>query len=217
MTHANESEEIECDKCTAACDEALDSTQILAHECTKRYLNGLDELLEQLSKTELYSLVSSTMETKRKLQKIIENDIVNSPGIASPNVPIRSRKSSVQTIEKLPRSNSLFKNHMLPDLIGSLQRLDSNSRQASSLSLVSITSGNVSDFVAFLTMFLYALFTYRPSLYENFSKCGSSKLVEQIRGIVALNDSTPHLLREEIMFLRDQMSALNELVPIENK
>ena len=169
---------------------ALSPTDAADGESLKEYLQGLDKLLQQVSSTKLYQIVSKSLAMKKKLERIDSNPSVYS---LFENINVQSPMIDGALIDGVP-----LEIRRLRSVSGM-----SMSRRDSFASIVP-PSQNVNDFIAFLTMFLLALFSYYP-LYEKVQKTDT----QELKVIFDLSH-LPEPLSTEVQLLKDQIAALME-------
>jgi hypothetical protein len=161
-----------------------------SHTCDdhlKLYLEGLDNLLQQISSTALYKLVWNSFGIKKKIERI---DSQTSCGFTS----FHSRQGSeVSRPDSLSRSQSM--EH-------SLSRSKSMEHIQSIRKSLSVTSP-VNDFSAFLTIFLFALFNLFPEDKLD------DRVLSELKALVEEKNLSDPLLTE-VGLVKDQILAFME-------
>jgi hypothetical protein len=155
------------------------SSEQTEKETLKSYLEGLDQLLQQVSSTKLYKLVSNSIALKKKIERI--DSVSSLEGLV--HSPLLDVTESLGT----PRLSALRTSY---------------SRRESYASIVP-PSHKVNDFNAFLTMFMFALFAYFP-LFEHVPIPEVSVEMKELFDYRAL----PEPLCTEVKLLKDQITAL---------
>ena len=143
------------------------------------YLKGLDNLLAQIASTKLYHLVLNSFGMKKKLERI-DSQVGNESDFFQ--IP--------KLLDALEIHNSPVPNS--PRMIGSLRRSISNSH-----------TSQVNDFVAFMTIFLFALFSLFPDDRIDDDALAELKLL--------VNDTQlPDPLLTEVRLIKDQILSFME-------
>ncbi|TPX51971.1 hypothetical protein SeMB42_g01740 [Synchytrium endobioticum] len=146
----------------------------------EEYVEGLDVLLCQIAKTGLYRLVSESMEVKRMVKRAAgrrgESMLMNMECV---NGASGANSGPSTTASPLMRATSLI--------------IHDEERDQGC------------DFLAFLTIFLYAFLSYQPIL---------SSLPPGIGAQVNIEDDpqVDNVVKNEVAFLREQIAALYEMI-----
>ena len=167
----------------------------------KEYLKGLDELLNQVSSTRLYSLVNNSLESKKKMERMVSSNQL--PLSTDTPVPMDSSSTDALTPKM---ASPLLQSRIHSDLA----LFSSLNRQSSFAANIVTTSYQVNDFIAFITIFLFSVFSLDP-WYENILSPQISSEMKDILDISKL----PHELLHEVNALKEQISALNNSIQAE--
>lgn len=204
-----------------------DSSDLLESDGLKEYLTGLDKLLEQVSSTSLYHLVSKSFALKRKMERIasmsslilpLHESRSNSPFPSDINTTptfqalerVRTSSLTDRSVDRSPlmesRQNSLSGYPPSPGIpaVNRLLVFSSVLNRRESFAEILPPPVNVNEFTAFMTMFLFALFAYHPLI----DKLSSSR-PKEMRTVFDVS-KLPEPLSTEVQLLKDQMFALTE-------
>ncbi|KAI8825881.1 Phytochelatin synthase-domain-containing protein [Fimicolochytrium jonesii] len=212
----------------------------------EKYMAGLDELLLSLAQTELYKLVESSMATQRKAKRRIENANLAAEKLSDlVNGRVTALTDELGGENSAPPSSPRYHSSRRGSVVQSQLLLSFRPTPLSSpaISAVDLLPQNhpVKDFTAFLTMFLFALFSYKPFhedlpdvLDESIDSLPTApiqtaapapaiparpyrrreSMAVRVREVVNLDVAGVQdpTLRKEVAFLRSQIAALTELV-----
>ncbi|KAJ3323457.1 hypothetical protein HDV06_001734 [Boothiomyces sp. JEL0866] len=163
---------------------ASSQIQTDSDEAIKSYLKGLDQLLIDLSKSQLYSYMKNNNDLRTRRLRIENHHLLDMQESSVTMSPQMGRISKAD--RKMSRQFS---------------RSDTRSSFAD---LVPLPDADIDDFVAFTTLFFYTLLSYS----ELFTNLQNKNLIYELEN--QSKESLTPLIQQEICLLKKQIEILNE-------